>query len=158
MDDMEKALGALKTRVEEFRTANDTAVKDKADKGWVSGELQAKVDILNKAISEAQDTYTTRLDEFETRMNRLDILESAGGADELKKLTAEAAMFSQWTKSNVDVKKYQAYQGAMEQYLRFGDAAGSDVMALMNVGSDPQGGYWVTPDQSGKLVKLIYES
>jgi HK97 family phage major capsid protein len=30
--------------------------------------------------------------------------------------------------------------------------------ATMQVASDPSGGYWVTPDTSGKMVQKIYES
>ena len=46
------------------------------------------------------------------------------------------------------------YKGDLGNYLRR-----NEVKAVtMQVGSDPAGGFWVTPDINGRMVKKIYES
>jgi HK97 family phage major capsid protein len=46
------------------------------------------------------------------------------------------------------------YKGDLDRYLR-----ANEVKAVtMQVATDPSGGYWVTPDTGGRIVKKVYES
>lgn len=52
-------------------------------------------------------------------------------------------------------------KGAFARYIRKCDTKALDELIekkALSVGSDPDGGYFVTPDTSGRIVKAIYES
>lgn len=58
-----------------------------------------------------------------------------------------------------DEKAYDEYQKAQSKFLREGkDALSADEVKTMLVGSDPDGGYFVTPDITGRIVKKVYET
>lgn len=52
------------------------------------------------------------------------------------------------------------YKAALLDYVRKGSAGNLDALHVkaMSVGSDPNGGYLVTPDMGGAIVKKIFES
>lgn len=51
------------------------------------------------------------------------------------------------------------YKAAMETYLRKGDDhASADERKALSIGSDPDGGYVVHPDMSGRIVARIFET
>src|SRR5690606_26565705 len=52
-----------------------------------------------------------------------------------------------------EVAEVRAYSKAFNRYLGTGQVSNE-----MSVGSDPDGGYWVDPDMSGRLVTFIYET
>lgn len=58
-----------------------------------------------------------------------------------------------------DAKGYDEYRAAVEHYLRDGkDAMSPNEIKLMQVGSDPDGGQWVTPDVSGRIARKVHET
>lgn len=154
--DIKETFAELKNIIDEFKKANDKALEQKAGKGYVDSLLKEKVEKLNDAISAKQDEWQKQIDDVDARMNRLDAIEN--NLDDGKQLMADISSFSILTKREVSVEQYLAYKPALISYLRVGEAVTSDVKAALHVGSDPKGGYYVTPDTSGKIVKLIYES
>jgi HK97 family phage major capsid protein len=59
----------------------------------------------------------------------------------------------------LDADAYGAYKSALDVYARKGrDALTSDEFKTLAVGSDPDGGYFVTPDTSGRIVMKVYET
>lgn len=59
----------------------------------------------------------------------------------------------------LDMSGYNAYKSAFDSYVRKGDRLlSNDEMKTLSVGSDPDGGYYVTPDVSGRIVKKVYET
>jgi HK97 family phage major capsid protein len=56
-----------------------------------------------------------------------------------------------------DLKEYQAYRSAFAQYLRKGEQALGDreINAALSTGAAPNGGFWLTPDSSGKIVEYL---
>ena len=59
----------------------------------------------------------------------------------------------------LDEKGYDEYKAAHSRYLRKGDRLLSpEEMKTLSVGSDPDGGYFVTPDTGGRIVKKVYET
>src|SRR5205085_1707440 len=65
--------------------------------------------------------------------------------------------------SKEQVDQYQAYRSAFTRYLRnHSDKNGMsmvpDIRAAMTSGTDPEGGYFLSPDLTGRLVQLLYET
>lgn len=59
----------------------------------------------------------------------------------------------------LDGKGYDDYKAAQVKFIRSGEKAlNADEFKTMSVGSDPAGGYWVTPDVSGKIVSKVFET
>ena len=66
-----------------------------------------------------------------------------GASDDVAKA---AATFSKERGAAVSASDYQAYRDGLNVYMRRGGNTPANVMAAMSVGSDPDGGYSVTPD------------
>ncbi len=59
----------------------------------------------------------------------------------------------------MDEKGFDAYNSALENYMRKGrDGLDQVELKTLSVGSDPDGGYFVTPDTSGRTVTKLYET
>jgi HK97 family phage major capsid protein len=59
----------------------------------------------------------------------------------------------------VTVDEYQAYTKAFDRYLRVGEKGlTAEEHKAMSVGTDLNGGYLVSPDKSGQMVKKIFET
>lgn len=59
----------------------------------------------------------------------------------------------------IDESGYNDYKTAFRTYLKSGQQLLShDEMKTLAVGSDPDGGYFVTPDTTGRMARKIYES
>lgn len=59
----------------------------------------------------------------------------------------------------LDGEGYSAYKAAIDHYFREGkDNLSADEVKVLSVGSDPDGGYWVTPDLGGRIVRKVYET
>jgi HK97 family phage major capsid protein len=105
---------------EEFKKTNDSLIQAKAD-GKSVAELQEKLDKINADMSAQSKAFA----EFEKKANR-----PGAGAD--SEVTAEQA----------------EYRKAFGQFLRKGRSDGLEELQMkaMNTGSDPDGGYLVTPE------------
>jgi HK97 family phage major capsid protein len=59
----------------------------------------------------------------------------------------------------LDAKGYDEYKAAFDRMLRNNDRLLSpDEVKTLQVGSDPDGGYLVTPDVGGRMAKKVYET
>jgi HK97 family phage major capsid protein len=151
LDAQATAFEALKATVNELdkqvkKTGEDVVTKDKFEK--VNSALDKLSDDLKAAAK--------RADEMEAKANRLAL--SGGGADDHETKAAKA--FSDQTGSAVSVEDFRAYKSALfgkDGPLRNKQVVNGDLKAL-SVGSDPDGGYLVTPDTTGRIVKRIYET
>lgn len=160
----------LKAKFETFKTENDKLLAQKADKGVVDSLQREKVESLNKAITETQTKLAqlaTRADGFERRIET-DGLFGAGkakkGGRDWEKIVAEHERFFALERPaqaprKFTVEQMQAYDESLCRYVRVGrDGLSAQEMASMSVGSDPGGGYWVTPDRTGRIVSKIFET
>lgn len=143
------AVDALTKTFEDFKSKNDERLKQ-AEKKGEDAVTKDEVEKLNKAIDDAQAEVKKRLDEMETKANRL-ILSGADAQAEVKSAAAFADLINAKAYTPDQLKEYK---GDLDRYLRT-----AEVKAVtMQVATDPSGGYWVTPDTSGRMVKKIYES
>lgn len=61
--------------------------------------------------------------------------------------------------ADVTEAEYRAYTQAFDRYLRVGEKGLTpDEQRAMSVGNDANGGYLVTPDKTGTMVKKIFET
>jgi HK97 family phage major capsid protein len=151
LDAQATAFEALKATVNELdkqvkKTGEDVVTKDKFEK--VNSALDKLSDDLKAAAK--------RSDDLEAKANRLSL--TGGAADETETKSAKA--FGEQLGSAVSVEDFRAYKSALygaNGPLRNKQAPNADLKAL-SVGSDPDGGYLVTPDTTGRIIQRIYET
>lgn len=174
--EIKAALEDLHKTFAEFQAANDERLKEKADKGSVDALLDEKVDKINAAVSEAQDkvsalnkeqeTQKSYIEELEAKLNRGQVGAGGQGSDNVAKNAARFHSLINLEAGNkpvgedeADVDAYLAYRDAFATYLRRGDnAVHPDVRAALSVGSDPDGGYFVDPVKSDRIISRLFET
>ena len=121
---------------ENFKQINDQRLAEVEKKGKADPLLDDQLERINTAI----DSQKSRLDNMETKANR----PIFGAIAETK---SEGAFVSE-------------YKKAFDHYLRKGAVTGVEELEAkaLSVGSDPDGGYLVTPAMSEYIVKTICES
>ena len=142
-----KADPVLVERLEKIEKSMDDAIEAKT-------KLEAKLDAEQK---ERED--------LEARLNRSI---SSGGPDNEKGL--RVLDFNRALKSrrrdlqkdkidDLDESGYDEYRSALEHYLRKGSEELEPAeKKTLQISIDPDGGYLVTPDVSGRIVRKVYES
>lgn len=142
-------VGQIKAAFEEFKTANDQRIKA-LETGKSDIVLDQKVDSINATITDLQGQLADVAAKAAARG-----LGGNGGDDSIAKA---AAKFSEERGEQIDAEAYGNYVKALNTYFRRGDATPAAVRAEMSVGSDPDGGYSVTPDMTGRIVQRVYET
>lgn len=131
---------------EEFKSTNDAALKASNTK---SGEVLEKMAKMNADFDRIQKGLT----EVETRQQRM-MLE--GSTINGKKVSPEEKEhqkgFIRYMRRGVDTDLYALQEKSWEAHER--DLS----VKTMSVGSDPDGGYYVTPNTSGQMVQKIFET
>lgn len=169
---VKEIIDQLKNTIEQFQAANDTRINALAKKGDVDVLVNEKVDKINATIGDLQ----AKLEEAMAAAKEAEKLAARrnanGNSEEAARAEAkDARVFFAMQKrkpledvqvSDSDMDAYRAYQHAFIKMLRDG---GNGIQNLtpelrnaMQVGSDPNGGYLVTPDISGRIIEFIYES
>lgn len=141
-------VGQIKTAFEEFKAANDQRIKA-LETGKSDTVLDEKVDKINATITDLQGQLADVASKAAAR----------GLGDDADPENAKSvSRFSAERGTDVSASEYRAYREGLNVYMRRGGNTPRDVMAAMSVGSDPDGGYSVTPDTSGRIIKRIYET
>ena len=143
-----KIIGEIKTAHEAFKAENDEAIKD-LKAGMDDVVRSEKIDTINAEITKLQ----ANLEEMVKKYSAVETGATASTAD-----LEIAAQMSQQMGSDFSASDVQEYRAAMNTWMRRGNATPQAVMAAMSVGSDPDGGYTVLPDMSGRIVKKVYET
>lgn len=142
--------------------ADDPVVKDKLEKIEKSLDtaLEGKAKIEAAIAAEKKER-----EELELKLNRMGISQTGkAGERELEIKTLNVVLAAHNSAKNkpfvpLDEKGFDAYKSAHAHYLRKGlDDLEPDERKTLSVGSDPDGGYFVTPDTTGRIVKKVYET
>jgi HK97 family phage major capsid protein len=157
-DDIRTAVYDLGRAFEQFKEANDQRIREMEKKGSADPLTEMKVNRLNAEISraiDAADTAKKRVDLLETALSRAP---TSKGDD-----WQEAEVFQLERKhimaSGFSIDAYRQYKNAFHSYIRKNNAgSGVEEIKALSAGSDPDGGYAVTPDMSGRVAALVKET
>ncbi len=136
-----------------FKSENDARLSQIERKGAADSMTELKVNRLNEEISKLSEESKS----VKTAMSRSSL--GLENSTEFK----EADMFALERKhaftNGADVNTYRNYKSALNNYLRKNNAGSSiEEVKSLSVGSDPDGGYAVTPDMSGRISSLVFET
>lgn len=156
--------GMVEGELKKKANADDPIVKEKLSKieKQLDDAVEAKSKIDAAILSERKER-----EELEKKLNRMGITGAGSEAEakamvELKEFNVALAGLAGDRKKNftpLDAEGMKAYKSAHDHYMREGkDNLTADEVKTLSVGSDPDGGYWVTPDVSGRIVKKVYET
>ncbi|MEE4384169.1 MAG: phage major capsid protein [Pseudomonadales bacterium] len=153
----------LERLLKEFKETNDQRLSDmeKSLTKTADGLLTERTEKLNEAITKSLDELREQTKSAEKRAEQAELLAKRvhlGKDDEPRVKAADLAEFRAMNKgAEVTAEDYLERKAAMELYLRKGRLDKLEAKA-MSVDSDPEGGYYVMPDMSGRTVRLVYET
>lgn len=148
--EVKKAMDDFLKTFEDFKKKNDQALLE-AKKGNPDVVTKDELEKVNKAVSDAEANVKKRVDELEAKANRLALSGGNGGGDVEAKAATEFGDLVE--KKDFSVENLREYKRDLSKYMRRDEKA-----VTMSVGVDPSGGYYVTPDTSGRIIKKVYES
>jgi len=163
-----KSLGTNMKGIQESLQRDLETVRNLAQsKGAGDPLTQSQIDALKESIMAKQDAMQKQFDDFQAKSNRQGL---AGGPGVEHKFVAEAVLHQKTRMAalgqlkadtiirpeDVNVDEYKNYAEAFDIYARR-DLAGVDAKSML-VGSDPSGGYFVTPSRSSRILSVVYES
>jgi HK97 family phage major capsid protein len=132
------------------------------------GKVEKSLDDMVEAKAKLEASIAAERkerEELELRLQRFNIKGDGDGAKaevELKLFNIRLAAQASEQKTAfapLDMKSYDEYKGAFGKFLRKNDKLlSADEVKTLSVGSDPDGGYLVTPDITGRMVKRVYET
>jgi HK97 family phage major capsid protein len=132
------------------------------------GKIEASLDKAVEAKAKLEvglEAERKEREDLELRLQREGIKGDGEGAKrelEIKtfnQLLAAQAAEQKAKPVELDAKGYDEYKAAFNRFLRKNDRLlTADEVKTLSAGSDPDGGYLVTPDVTGRMVKKVYET
>lgn len=133
--------------------------------GKIEGSLDQIIESRN-AIDASVKAEKKEREELELKIGRLNL---SGHSEESAKRLVEIKSFNDvLAAAHADRKQpftslnsegYDAYKSAFNAFMRKNDRMLTpEEVKTLSVGSDPDGGYFVTPDTGGRIVKKVYET
>lgn len=165
--DVEKTITDLNRAFNTFKESNDERLKQIEAKGHASADVVNNVEKANGAISKLEGDLKNALatiKEIETAQARFAPAGSPEARNAEVKNAIEFFSLSQGRRveavTNEQVEQYQGYKKALNAYLRRGPQAIEDsaIRNALSTGAAPSGGFWVTPDTSGRIVEQVYQT
>lgn len=160
-DEVKKAVDAVNAAFLEFKDANDKRLKEIEAKGAADPVTVARIEKLEADLDKAQKVA----DEAALAAKRQSrvVTDEKGNALDLDAKAMEWAEQAA-RKRGERVEKFgasdlDAYKAGFRRWMQKGEQLlGADEMKALSVGSDPDGGYVVTPDTSGQIVQRVFET
>jgi HK97 family phage major capsid protein len=155
-----KAVAEVKTSFEEFKSTNDDRVK-LLIKGITDPLIEEKLKKINDDLKEKQDIIDRVYAATKRTMLTVDGQQvDLADMDEKALSWAQIAAKARGTTINeYSAQNLKEYSTAFKQFMRKDERlmSGDETKAL-SVGSDPDGGYLVSPDTSGRIIKKQFET
>ena len=160
-DEIKKAVDTINTAFTEFKAANDARLKEIESKGAADPVTESKLAKIEADLDAAQKTADAAV-LASKRQSRI-VTDAKGNEVDLdQKALAWADMIARkpgTRASNFGAKEMDGYKDQFMSYLRKGDQVmGANEMKALSVGSDPDGGFVVYPDMSGRVVSKVFET
>jgi HK97 family phage major capsid protein len=163
-DEIKQAAEAIKhvnIAFEEFKRANDARLAEIEKKGAADPLLEEKIARIEADLTKAQ-TIADDAALAVKRQSRV-VTDERGERVDLDAKAAEwAGMLARRRGETVpafDANGMNAYKAAFDRFLRKGEEVMSvEERKALSVGTDPDGGYVVNPDLSGRIVARVFET
>ena len=158
-EEIKSLLEAQGKAFEEFKAANDAMQAEIKKLGAADAVTVEKVEKLSKALDDQGDRLKAaqkHAEEVEAKLNRAGLGHNGGPAMEAEQKAATA--FGRQVGQDMSVEDFRDYKRGFDVYLRKGNATPAAELKALSVGSDPDGGYLVTPDTSGRIIAKLYET
>lgn len=160
--DLTKAVADVQTAFAEMKSANDQKLKEIEEKGTADPLLGEKIERIESDLSAAQK----KLDDYQTEQARRRnvVTDEKGNAIDLDaKAESWAKIVGKETGFAGEFKSEQmdAYKSAFMKLVRSNfneNFLDEKERKALSVGSQPDGGYFVYPDMSGRMVQKIFET
>jgi HK97 family phage major capsid protein len=161
---------------EALKAANEGMQAEIKKFGEADGLTKTKLAEINAALDKYSDQFKAfgkaqeaaananeRLDRIETALKRSGrpIDGANDNAKALEQFNVERkSILAARGKMAVDAtaEEFDAYKTAFVNFVRKGDPMTDAERKALSVGSDPDGGYTVTPDMSGRTIQKIFET
>lgn len=162
IDEQGRTFEAFKETHEELKK-NDALTAEKLER--IEKSLDAAVEA--KAALEAKiEAERKEREELEARINReglqVNSEAEAKALIELKEFNTTLAAIAadqKRTFTPFEMKDYAEYKAAFNSFMRKNERLlTAEEVKTLSAGSDPDGGYFVTPDLSGRIVRKVYET
>ncbi len=156
-----EAVKEIKTAFEAFKVANDQRMSDIEKKGTADPLVEAKLAKIEADLDRAQKAADDAVLAVK-RQSRV-VTDEKGNALDLDAKALEWADMTARRRGtravDYSATDLQNYKSGFDAYMRKGDQImGSDELKTLSVGSDPDGGYVVHPDMSGRVVSKVFET
>lgn len=135
MQDVKRLVENINQSFLEFKSKNDQRLAE-LERGRRDPLLKSQVDTLSREVQDLSE-MKNRMEHLETRLSRPALEPGRQSNDPAARERKEITL----------------------RYLRFGEnALSADEVKLLSVDSDPQGGYWVSPEMSHQIVEQVFET
>lgn len=163
-DDIKQAVEAVKlvnSSFEEFKRVNDQRIAEIEKKGVADPLLEEKIARIEADLTKAQ-AIADEAALASKRQSRVVTNEKGDRVDLDAKASDWAGMLARRRGEAVpsfNAAGMDAYKAAFDKFLRKGEEIMSvDERKSLSVGTDPDGGYVVNPDLSGRIVMRVFET
>lgn len=172
-DNLETLLAKQGEAFDAFKKSHDEQIAE-IKKGLVDPVLTERIVKIEKSLDSAVEAKAAieraiqaekkEREDLEKRLNRHGLKNDDNGRAELELKTFNVMLQADSAEKKrpftpLDHDGYAAYKSAFNAFLRKNEKLlTAEEMKTLSVGSDPDGGYLVTPDTSGAIVKKIYET
>lgn len=178
MSDMSEIRDLLKKQGEAYEAFKNSTALELAElkkRGAVDPVLIETIDKVQKtldaqveakaAIEKAIEAERKEREELEAKLNRMNF---SGKTEEGKRML-DLKSFNAFLQKNaaargesyqpMDEAGYDAYKACVDRYMRKGrEHLSADEFKTLSVGSDADGGFFVTPDRGGRIATKVYEA
>jgi len=157
-DTLRDTLADVSKSFETFKEKND-GFQAETKKGFEDVVRKEEIDRINKHLDDQQAT----LDAAMARLKRATMEKADGDSEDHDKIAFDWANLNAKRngKSSIEygAEELKGYGSAFDQYLRKKDERHltPDESKALSVGSDPDGGFLVRPDTSGRIVTRIFD-
>ena len=163
-EEIKKAVGAVEAinvAFEEFKKANDERIAQIEAKGSADVVTEAKLQKIEADLEKAQK-IADEAALAAKRQSRV-VTDEHGNVLDLDRKAQEWASMNARRRGAVvgsfGAADMDAYKAAFDTFLRKGEEVmGPDERKALSVGTDPDGGYVVNPDLSGRIVMKVFET
>jgi len=163
-EEIKKAVGAveaLHAGFEEFKKANDERLAQIEKKGSADVVTEAKLQKIEADLEKAQKIADEAV-LASKRQSRI-VTDERGEVVDLDRKAQEWASMNARRRGAVagsfGAADMDGYKAAFDTFLRKGEEVmGPDERKALSVGTDPDGGYVVNPDLSGRIVMKVFET